>query len=432
LSLLRRSLASDGVLLTASLLVQLALAPLLGHSRDMRFFMATGYLVGNGHSPYVPEDLTAVFHHVSFKAISTVGYPPPWPLLLGLIYRGSYALAHQLFVYDLAIKVPVIAATVALAYLVRAVLARLGVQAGTCRGAWAFLLFNPFLLYVGAAWGQIDAIVALLTLAALVLLASRRRDLSAVGLALAVCVKPTAAPVLIVALVYVAGLSRRAAVRYAAAFLVAAFAFYVTPFLVLGWDATPLRQVNAHFTMSGTMSFTTVVRLFRDPLLMQGRWWLLGLAWIPALAVAAVALRRGIADFEDLVAKSTALILVFFLTRTWLSETNLVLVLPLVTILTALGRLERRALMAVWLLPLVFTVFNASPLRLLWVAFPDLMEQSLSIADRYGTLTLSVRAALVVVWQIAGWWIVVDCLRRPSPALRTSLPTEAGFEGAVL
>jgi hypothetical protein len=402
----------DWRVLLLSIAVQLALGLFLGHSRDMRLFMSAGYLVGTGHSPYVARDLTAVFHHISFKAVSTVGYPPPWPLLAGVIYRGTYAIGHDLLVYNLALKLPVIAANIGLAYLVAAVLKSLGTGPQVARRAWVLLLLNPFVLYVGAAWGEIDAIVALLTVSALWLLYTQRNDASAIVLALAVCFKPTALPLLPVALVFLATRSPRSALRYAAVLGAGAFAFYVLPFLVLGWDATPVRQLNSHFIMSGTMSFMTVVRLFRDPLLMQGHWWLLGLAWIPALAVAILALRHGIGDFGDLVAKSVALVLVFFLTRTWLAETNLVLVLPLTLILVSLDRLDRRAFTALWVLPLVFTVFNASPLRLLWVAYPEAMERTLTYAGRYGDMTLLARAALVVAWQVVGWWIVVTCLRR--------------------
>ena len=58
----------DRRILLGSILLQLALAVALGHSYDTRIFMAAGYLVGNGLSPYVAQDLTAVFHHVSFDA----------------------------------------------------------------------------------------------------------------------------------------------------------------------------------------------------------------------------------------------------------------------------------------------------------------------------------------------------------------------------
>ncbi len=395
-------------------------------------FMATGYLVGTGHSPYVAQDLTAVFHHVGFKAISVIGYPPPWPLVLGLVYRGTYALGHNLIVYNLAIKLPVIAANVGLAYIVASVLDNLGAGRDVARKAWAFLLLNPFLLYVGAAWGQIDAIVAVLAVAALVLLYGRRPAASALVLALAVCFKPIAAPILLVVLAYMAGRSTRQTARCAAVFAAGVVAFYVAPFFVFGWDSSPLRQINAHFVMSGTMSFMTVVRLVRDPLLMQGHWWLLGLAWVPALVVAVLALRHGVGEFDDLVKKSTALVLVFYLTRTWLAEPNVVLLLPLVLILTSLGELDRRALTAVWLIPLVFTLFNASPLQLLFVAWPDAMEKSLTFVARYGDATLVVRAALVIAWQVVGWWIVVTCFRRrPSALARAASATDAGTEGVA-
>jgi hypothetical protein len=402
----------DRRILVGSVALQVALAVVLGHSRDTRLFMAAGYLVGSGHSPYVAQDLTAVFHHVSFKAISTIGYPPPWPLVLGLIYRVTYAIGHNLIVYNLAIKLPVIAANVGLAYLVARILKERGAAPAVCRKAWIFVLLNPLLLYVGAAWGQIDAIAALLALAALALVGARRSSSSAVILALAVCFKPTAAPILLVVLVYLLSRSARQAARYAAVFAAGALAFYAAPFFVFGWDSTPVRQLNAHFVMSGTMSFMTVVRLVRDPLLMQGHWWLLGLAWIPALAVAVVALRRGVRDFDDLVKKSTALVLIFFLTRTWLAETNVVLILPLALILTSLGQLDRRVLTALWVIPLVFTVFNASPLQLLWVTAPGVMNNSLAVVARYGDASLVARAALVIVWQVAGWWVVAACFRR--------------------
>jgi hypothetical protein len=402
----------DRRILALSVGLQLALAVFLGHARDTRMFLATGYLVATGHSPYVPMDLTGVFHHVGFKSISVIGYPPPWPLLLGAIYRGFYAVGHNLLVYNFAVKLPVIAATVALAYFVAAVVQNLGAGPADARRAWIAILLNPFVIYVAAAWGQIDPIAALLALAALVLAVSRP-SLSAVVLALAVCFKPIAAPMLIVVLVYLLTRSAWRAATYALVFLAAAFVFYAGPFLLLGWSAAPLRQFNSQFTMTGTMSYMTVVRLFKDPLILQGHWWLLGLAWVPALAAAAaIGLRRGVADVPDLFRKSAALVLVFFLARTWLAEPNVVLVLALVLVLAALGDLDRRFFTAVCAIALAFTVLNASPLQLLFVSFPHAMETSLAWVGRYGDATLLARAALVVAWQVAGWWIVVTCLRR--------------------
>jgi hypothetical protein len=375
--------------------------------------MATGYLLGTGHDPYVGQDLIGVFHHISFDVTTAVGYPPPWPLVLGFVYRATYAVVLNLLVYNLAIKIPVIAANIGLAYLAGGILRNLGASSAASRRAWVFLLLNPLLLYFGAAWGQIDSIVALLALVALALLFAQRLQRSAILLALAFTFKPIALPLLPVALVYVARDSSRKAVRYAAVLLGAVLLFYVVPFLVLGWSLAPFSQhLNAHFTLRGTMSYMMVVRVFRDPLMMQGRWWLLGLVWMGALALGILAWRRGDGGFVDLLKMSTGLTLVFFLTRTWLAEPNVILVLPMVLILASLGALDRRALTAVWVLPLAFTLFNSSPLQLLWVAFPGAWQRSLETIASSGDTRLVARAVLAVAWQVAGWWIVVTCFRK--------------------
>ena len=413
----------DRRLLLLSILLQLGLGLAFGHSYDTRIFMATGYLAGTGHDPYVARNLSAVFAHTGFSVITSVGYPPPWPLVLGLIYRAVYAVAPNFLLYNLAIKLPVIAADIGLAYLAGAILRDLGASAAVCARAWKFLLLHPFLLYVGAAWGEIDAIVALLALAALALLCARRYHGSAILLAVGVCFKPTALPLLPAALVCLAGRSLPRALRYGALWLGAVLLFYVAPFFVFGWSRAPFSQrLNSHFVQQGALSLMTVVRLFRDPLLMQGRWWLLGLLWIPALAagVVAIAVNRGDGGLEDLLKKSVGLSLIVFLTRTWVAEPNVVLILPPVLILTATGALDRRALTAVWLLPLLFTLFNASPLQLLWVGFPGVMARLLDSVALYGEATLIARAAVVVAWQIAGWWIVVACLRRCPARARSS------------
>ena len=69
----------DRRILLLSIAVQLPLALLLGHSYDMRIFMATGYLVGTGHDPYVARNLSAVFPHVGFSVIASVDVIGCWP-----------------------------------------------------------------------------------------------------------------------------------------------------------------------------------------------------------------------------------------------------------------------------------------------------------------------------------------------------------------
>ena len=169
--------------------------------------------------------------------------------------------------------------------------------------------------------------------------------------------------------------------------------------------------------MTGGLALSTAFRLWRDPLELPGSWWLVGLVWIPALVVATVTLRRGDGGLEDLLKKTTALVLVFFLTRARLAEPNVVLLVPLVLVLTVTGALPRWTFIAVCAIPLAFSVVNHSPLELLFTAFPRTMKTSTAWFESIEAVTLIVRAVLAVAWQVVGWWIVVQCFRRaPAPA----------------
>jgi hypothetical protein len=413
-----QSIASQDLsILLLSIAIQLVLALFFGHYYDMRISMATGYLVGTGQNPYVPQDLTAVFNNSAFQGMTSVGYPPPWPLLLGFLYRMVYAVIPNLLVYNLAIKIPIILANIALAFLVADILKNLGAESALIRRAWIFMLLSPLLLYFASAWGQFDSIVALLSLSSLVLLDAGKLKSSALLLALAISFKPIALPILPVALVYLVGKSARQTINYLVIFCASVILFSLVPFIVFGWDPTPIiHGWNAHFTVGGGMSYMSFFELLRGSYQLPGQWWLLGLLWVPALGIAILALRPRITGFVDLLKKSTALILVFYLTRTWLSEPNVVLLLPFVLILTSIGELNRLFLAVIWVVPLVFTIFNASPPQLLFPAFPEAMLRMLKGADDLRAARLLIRTVWVIPWQIAGWWMVIILFRKnPAP-----------------
>ena len=403
--------------LLAGLIVGLGIALLFGHAYDIKIFMATGYLVASGQNPYVAQDLTAVFQDSAFRGMTSIGYPPPWALILGLIYQVTYAWIPNLLLYNLAIKLPIIAALIGLAYLVAGILEVLGAEAGEVRKAWITMLVSPFVVYFSAAWGQFDAIVALLALFSMLLLYRGRTFGAAASLALAVAFKPTAMPLILVAFLYLWGRSRKKALRYGIAVLLGLLLFCVAPFVVFGWNATPiLRGWNAHFTVAGGMSWMTYLELLKDSYLLPGSTWLLGLAWLPAIGVASLyTFKRGIGDFRDLLKVSTGFILVFFLTRTWLSEPNVLLLLPFVVILSYSGDLPKAALAALWSLPLIFTIFNNSLPQLLFPAFPRTMEAWLGLDEIFRSIRLIARIGVVFLWQAVGWYLVVMCLgNRPS------------------
>jgi hypothetical protein len=409
---LKGSLFPDFSLLAVSILLQTGLALLFGHAYDMRIFMATGYLVGTGQDPYIAQNLSGVFHNSTFQGLTTMGYPPPWSLILGLTYLFSYKITANLILYNLAIKIPIIAANICLAYLVVRLLNKLGAEEKATHKAWIFILFNPFLLYASSAWGQFDSIVALLSVLALYQLSEGKLTGSAILLALAIAFKPTAMPLVPAIFVFLVGRPFRQVLCYFVLFFVCAFLFFVGPFVIFRWDPSPILQHwNAHFTVGGGLSFMTFLEIIKTSYQLPGLWWLVGLLWVPALGIAAFKLKPGGAGLLDLLKKGTAMMMVFFLFRAWVSEPNILLVLPFVLILASVGELDPRALTALWVLPLVFSIFNTSSFQLLFPSMPALMDRLLQFSDEYRTARLVLRTAVVIPWLIAGGWIVLQCFK---------------------
>lgn len=408
----------DRLLLASSLILQLVLALFFGHAYDMRIFMATGYLVGTGQNPYIAQNLGAFFQNSTFQGITSFGYPPPWSFILGLIYLGTYRVIPNLLLYNLAVKLPVIAANIGLAYLVVHVLERSGAQEKTSRRAWIFLLFNPFLLCSSSAWGQFDSIVALLSLLSLFLLSEGKLTGPAVLLALAVSCKPIALPLIPVVFVYLVGRSIKRTLRFFTVFSACMVLFCVAPFALFGWSPAPILQHwNFHFTVGGGLSFMTFLETLKHSYQLTGLWWIIGWCWVPALGIATYALKPGITGFKDLLKKSVALILVFYLCRAWMSEPNIILILPLVLILTSINELAPFSLAAVWILPLIFSFFNTSIAQLFFPSMPAVMEALLKLAGEYNPARFAIRSAVVIAWLAAGWWTVYNCFKKPTVPL---------------
>ncbi|MGE5229633.1 MAG: hypothetical protein ACM3MJ_07935 [Deltaproteobacteria bacterium] len=107
----------------------------------------------------------------------------------------------------------------------------------------------------------------------------------------------------------------------------------------------------------------------------------------------------------------------------------MILLLAPALVLAVLGHLDRRLYTALWVLPLASTVLYLWPLKLLWAVAPGVVARGAVWAERSGGLLLAAQIVLVVAWQVAGWWIVVACLRRLREAAREQ-PGAAGSDGA--
>jgi Gpi18-like mannosyltransferase len=393
-----------------SVAIQLLLGFFLGHYYDVRIFMASGYAVSSGLNPYIPNDFSAVFHHTLFAGdIPGIGYPPPWPLVLGVVYRLSFNVFQNLFVYNLAIKIPVIVGNVVLAYAVKRVLTKLDVSKQKIQSAWLFVLFNPFLIITTSAWGQFDAVVALFYLTSLYFLYAGRNVESAALLALSVSLKPITLPLIALPAMFLSKNKSHKRLAYYTVFIITLLLTVAFPFVLFGWSTQNItNNLDAHFEVAGAMSPFNILEIFTGSPLLTEPLAILGFLWAPALIISYYLLTRSPPhNLEELIKSALFLTFVFFLTRTWLSEQNINLVLPLILIVVAKSNnLKSRILHLTWIIPFAFMFFNTSFHQLFFLVYPDVLTSIAAFDQYHGVLRLTLRFLMVIPWQFLGWKVV--------------------------
>ena len=105
---------------------------------------------------------------------------------------------------------------------------------------------------------------------------------------------------------------------------------------------------------------------------------------------------------NDLVTMSIGMVLVFFLTRSWLSEPNVNLLFPLMLIAVGLGRVEKRVLHLFWVIPLVFMILYWSFPQLFFLIYPSILDSLAQIDLHFGTARLVARFAVAVFLALIG------------------------------
>jgi hypothetical protein len=109
---------------------------------------------------------------------------------------------------------------------------------------------------------------------------------------------------------------------------------------------------------------------------------------------------------------STVLILIFFLFRSWVSEPNIVLLIPMVLILVSTGELNPLALNVVWILPLIFSFFNTATVQLLFPSLPGLMDQGMKFMGDFGPTRLILLTLVAICWLAVGSRIVTILFKK--------------------
>jgi hypothetical protein len=316
--------------------------------------------------------------------------------------------------YNFATKIPVIAATIGLAYITKKVLEQLQVPPKRIRAAWLFLLFNPFILLTSAAWGEFDTLIALLCMVSLYFLSRCMVGKSSLLLSLSLVLKPIAVP--LIGLPFLCLPTLRA--KKIATYLLVAFGVLLVswflPFYLLRWMVPSSDfQFTAYFRMAGGMTIFNIIELLNDTTFLPLALQFLGYLWIPALLIAYFFVyRRRPGSLVELMRAAVGLMLVFFLTRSWLSEPNMDVVIPLAIVALSMEKLDFRNFAFLWVIPLVFLFANTSIPQLFFLVSPSIIASLVHLDQYIRTWRLIAKFLVVVAFQGFAWRLVVKMLNR--------------------
>jgi len=393
-----------------SVTLQFALGLLLGHQYDMGIFFTAGYAVSKGLSPYGLFPARAIFGHPGlFEELPGIGYPPLWALYLGLTYLSVYNPTGNIFAYNLAIKLPSIASNIALAFIAEKIAAQEGVSEKDCRKVFYFFLFNPFMIYISAVWGQFDSLVILTSILATNALFCGNTKRSAFFLALSSSLKIIP---LILAPMFMLFIKRKqnnfCNFQFILTVLSTLIVFSYIPFIIFGWNPNMiLSDPSFHFHRAGGLSFYNVLELLLDTTTLPRSLDALGYLWIPALSLGYYLLSKTpLTSRMDLLRWASSLLFILMLSRTWVSEQNIILLIPLVLLHTVVNFREWTIVQLAWIVTFVFTIINGSIFQMFFLLSPVPYNLLKAFDQTYMNLRFIVRFITVIPWSVLGWTYV--------------------------
>ena len=174
-------------------------------------------------------------------------------------------------------------------------------------------------------------------------------------------------------------------------------------------------QVTAYFKMADSMTLFSIVEVIQNTAVLPAGLEFLGYLWIPALLIGYYFVYRNPPkSMPELAEKAVMLLLIFFLTRTWLSEPNLNLIISLALLMVVAKDMNFRNFAFLWAIPLVFMFLNTSAQQLFFLVSPSVISNLAQLDQSIRIWRLLAKFVVVVVWQIFAWRLVLKILKRKS------------------
>ena len=382
-------------------IIQSVLSLWTGQPYDMKVWFQTGVWMNQGANIYAPPN--------------HIGYPPLWAFWCALAYNVYNFFGNNIELWRFTVKLPVIFAQFALAFVIgKYVETPFGLRPAR-QVCWIILGWS-FFIYVGAVWGQINALSALLTFLAFYAVTSHKTKAGAVLLGLAIALKTYP---LITVPAFIAFIFRNQGKKEAGRFTILAIAvpllFTLAVFAIFQWDityflrtifySTPVFESDPFLQNIGAMNFWSFVALQGIDIVPL---WPLRLLWIPLLAACTVFwIRKPKLDEKDFVLSIISFYLLFMFSYGWISEQTFIDPLPFI-FLFILAFQPKRAylygLVAIQGFVYIFSVANQSLFiftPLLERLSPRLLADLNSFHLENGPLVHSIRGTMGLVTSVS-------------------------------
>ena len=325
---------------------------------DMSVWFKTGTWLNQGINIYLPND--------------HLGYPPLWALWCGFAYKLYTYLAYNFEIWRFIIKLPMIISHLVLAYVVATFAAkRFDIKTG--KKILLITLLWSFFIYVGALWGQINVISALLTFLAFYAISTGRNKTSALALGIAITLKIY--PIVTLPAFFAYWMKKsgtKKASFYALSACIVPVVFTLLVFTIFQWDIlyflktifywAPVYDTNPVQMSGGCMNIWS---FFGAIGINISKVWILRFVWIPVIAIGSIYwLKKRKMNDGDLNLAIISLYILFMITYGWISEQTFIDPLPFIFLQILAYRPKRLQLYVLSVVQMsiyVFSFFNSGP-----------------------------------------------------------------------
>lgn len=267
-----------------------------------------------------------------------LGYPPLWALWCGFAYKLYTLLAYNIEAWRFIIKLPMILAHLVLAYVLGAFAAkRFNIKTG--QKILVIALLWSFFIYIGALWGQINVISALLTFVAFYAVSTGRNKTGALALGLAITLKIF--PIVTLPAFFVYWLKNsgfKKSVLYTVFACLIPVIFTVLIFTIFQWDIlyflktifywAPVYDSEPTQMQGGCMNIWSFLGILGISI---AKLWILRFIWIPVLAISSICwLKKRKMNVADLNLAIISFYILFIVTYAWISEQTFIDPLPFI------------------------------------------------------------------------------------------------------